>query len=162
MENSEDTQQQQCPRITGRVKWFNNKAGFGFITACEGELKDRDVFVHYSSIQVQDDQYKYLIQGEYVDFELSNSTKGGHEFHATNISGVKGGGLMCEIQRANMEQRTNKPRVYKTPDEQTETKSKPAPRVREQRPRTNNNNNNNNNKNVIRVRKPRVSTTTEN
>lgn len=113
-----ETQEQQLPRITGRVKWFNTKAGFGFITACEGELKDKDVFVHYSSIHVQDDQYKYLVQGEYVDFELSNSAKGGHEFHATNISGVKGGGLMCEIQRANVETRVNKPRVYKTPDEQ--------------------------------------------
>jgi cold shock CspA family protein len=118
MSDNETSEQQQLPRITGRVKWFNTKAGFGFITACEGELKDKDVFVHYSSIKVQDDQYKYLVQGEYVDFDLSNSAKGGHEFHATNISGVKGGGLMCEVQRANVEPRVNKPRVYKTPDEQ--------------------------------------------
>ena len=47
-------------RITGRVKWFNNKAGFGFVTACDGELKDKDIFVHYSSINVPDDQYKYF------------------------------------------------------------------------------------------------------
>lgn len=104
-------------RQTGRVKWFNNKAGFGFVTACEGELKDKDVFVHYSSIQVPNDQYKYLVQGEYVDFELSKPEKGEHEFHAVNISGVKGGSLMCETRRQTQEKRPYKPRVYKTPDE---------------------------------------------
>lgn len=104
-------------RLTGRVKWFNNKAGFGFVTACEGELKDKDVFVHFSSIQVPEDQYKYLVQGEYVDFELSKSEKSEHEFHAVNISGVKGGSLMCETRRVTQEKRPYKPRVYKTPDE---------------------------------------------
>lgn len=106
-------------RQTGRVKWFNNKAGFGFVTACEGELKDKDVFVHYSSIQVPNDQYKYLVQGEYVDFELSKPEKGEHEFHAVSISGVKGGSLMCETRRQTQEKRPYKPRVYKTPDEST-------------------------------------------
>jgi CspA family cold shock protein len=104
-------------RITGRVKWFNNKAGFGFVTAVEGDLKDKDVFVHYSSINVPDDQYKYLVQGEYVDFELTSSDKSEHEFHAVNISGVKGGNLMCETRRSNLDTRPYKPRVYKTPDD---------------------------------------------
>jgi CspA family cold shock protein len=108
-------------RITGRVKWFNNKAGFGFVTACEGDLKDKDVFVHYSSINVPDDQYKYLIQGEYVDFELNDSVKGDHEFHAANISGVKGGSLMCETRKLTLETRPYRPRVYKTPDESDTT-----------------------------------------
>ena len=80
--------------IVGRVKWFNNKAGFGFVTAVDGNYKDNDIFVHYSSINVPDEQYKYLVQGEYVDFELTESDKSEHEFHAVNISGVKGGGLM--------------------------------------------------------------------
>jgi CspA family cold shock protein len=113
-ETEEETSQ---TRITGRVKWFNNKAGFGFVTACEGDLKDKDVFVHYSSINVPDDQYKYLIQGEYVDFELNDSVKGDHEFHAANISGVKGGSLMCETRKLTLETRPYRPRVYKTPDE---------------------------------------------
>ena len=104
-------------RVTGKVKWFNNKNGFGFITAVEGELKDKDVFVHYSSINVPDEQYKYLVQGEYVDFELTKSDKSGHEYHAVNISGVKGGSLMCETRRQSTESRPYKPRVYKTPDE---------------------------------------------
>ena len=113
-EISEEESQQ---RITGRVKWFNNKAGFGFVTAVEGDLKEKDVFVHYSSINVPDDQYKYLVQGEYVDFELTDSEKSEHEFHAINISGVKGGNLMCETRRLSSETRPYKPRVYKTPDD---------------------------------------------
>lgn len=108
---------QDKKRITGRVKWFNNKAGFGFITACEGPLKDKDIFVHYSSISVPDDQYKYLIQGEYVDFETSRSDKSNHEFHAVNISGVKGGTLMCETRKQTSVSSSYRPRVYKTPDE---------------------------------------------
>ena len=114
-------------RITGKVKWFNNKAGFGFVTAVEGELKDKDVFVHYSSIKVpDDDQYKYLVQGEYVDFELTKSDKNGHEYHAVNISGVKGGSLMCETRRQSSESRPYKPRVYKTPDERNPVSDAPS------------------------------------
>ena len=52
-------------RLTGRVKWFNNKAGFGFVTVLSGEKKDEDVFVHHSGIVVASEQYKYLVQGEY-------------------------------------------------------------------------------------------------
>ena len=115
--SNETTKNEKQERITGRVKWFNNKAGFGFVTACDGEMKDKDIFVHYSSILVPDDQYKYLVQGEYVDFEITASEKSDHEFHAVNISGVKGGSLMCETRRQTMETRPYKPRVYKTPDE---------------------------------------------
>jgi CspA family cold shock protein len=104
-------------RITGKVKWFNNKSGFGFVTAVDGELKGSDIFVHFSSINVPDDQYKYLVQGEYVDFELSKSEKSEHEYHAVNISGVKGGSLMCETRKLTSDTRPYKPRVYKTPDE---------------------------------------------
>ena len=103
--------------ILGRVKWFNNKAGFGFITVCDGAHSDKDIFVHYSSIQVPNDQYKYLVQGEYVDFELSKPEKGDHEFHAISISGVKGGSLMCETRRLTQERRPFRPRAYKTADD---------------------------------------------
>lgn len=115
--SSEVSEKQNQQRITGRVKWFNNKAGFGFVTAVDGNYKDNDIFVHYSSINVPDEQYKYLVQGEYVDFELTESDKSEHEFHAVNISGVKGGGLMCETRRQSLDTRPYKPRVYKTPDE---------------------------------------------
>lgn len=86
--------------LTGTVKWFNNKAGFGFITVCEeGEYKEKDIFIHYSSIRVSNLQYKYLVQGEYVDFTLVKANSDTHEFQAMNVSGVKGGPIMCETRR---------------------------------------------------------------
>ena len=88
-------------RLSGRVKWFNNKSGFGFITVCEGDQKDKDIFVHYSSIRAESSQYKYLVQGEYVEFDLMKSENENHEYHASDISGIKGGILMCETHRQN-------------------------------------------------------------
>ena len=85
--------------LTGTVKWFNNKAGYGFITVCDGEYSGKDIFVHFSSIRVSNSQYKYLVQGEYVDFTLVKSENGAHEYQAINVSGVKGGPIMCETRR---------------------------------------------------------------
>jgi CspA family cold shock protein len=126
-EETETNETTVVARLTGKVKWFNNKAGFGFVTACEGELKDKDVFVHYSSIQVPNDQYKYLVQGEYVDFELSKPEKGDHEFHAISISGVKGGSLMCETRRLTQERRPFRPRAYKTADDAASASASATP-----------------------------------
>jgi CspA family cold shock protein len=86
-------------RMLGKVKWFNNKSGYGFITASEGELKDKDIFVHYSTINVGNPQYKYLVQGEYIEFDLVKSQNDKHEYQATNVSGVKGGSIMCETRQ---------------------------------------------------------------
>lgn len=86
-------------RLTGRVKWFNNKAGYGFITITDGNRSGTDVFVHHSSVIVSNQQYKYLVQGEYVEFALSASQGGAHEFQATEVSGIKNGLLMCETRR---------------------------------------------------------------
>ena len=55
-------------RLTGRVKWFNNRAGFGFVTVLEGDKKDEDVFVHHSGIVVNSEQYKYLVQSRISNF----------------------------------------------------------------------------------------------
>ena len=87
-------------RMTGMVKWFNNKSGFGFITVCgSGDFGGKDIFVHYSSIRVTNSQYKYLVQGEYVDFQLVKSDNGKHEYHATDITGVSDGPILCETRR---------------------------------------------------------------
>jgi CspA family cold shock protein len=56
--------------LLGRVKWFNNKAGYGFITVTDGPKSGTDIFVHHSAINVENQQYKYLVQGEYVEFHL--------------------------------------------------------------------------------------------
>jgi cold shock CspA family protein len=96
-----DTTSAPAPdRLIGRVKWFNNKTGFGFITALEGEHKDRDVFVHHSTIKVSQDQYRYLVLGEYIEFILSKvvDASSKHEFQAADVTGVKGGKLICETR----------------------------------------------------------------
>jgi cold shock protein len=56
--------------VSGKVKWFDNKKGFGFILHDSG----KDVFVHYSSIEGQG--YKTLAEGEVVQFEIIESNKG--------------------------------------------------------------------------------------
>jgi len=93
---------QTTSRTTGKVKWFNNKSGFGFITVVSaGDFNGKDIFAHYSAIQNADNQYKYLVQGEYVEFDISSTTNGDHEHQATNITGILGGDSMCETRRLN-------------------------------------------------------------
>ena len=88
----------EANRIFGRVKWFNNKAGYGFISITDGPRSGSDIFIHHTAISVLNQQYKYLVQGEYVEFSLVSSSGGVHEFNAANVSGIKGGKLMCETR----------------------------------------------------------------
>lgn len=64
-------------RTTGKVKWFNDTKGFGFITREGGE----DVFVHYSAIDGSG--FKTLIEGQPVEFEIKQGPKG---LQAANVS----------------------------------------------------------------------------
>jgi CspA family cold shock protein len=94
-------------RFMGRVKWFNNKAGYGFITVTDGHKSGSDIFVHHSSIKVDAQQYKYLVQGEYVEFGLSSVSSGDHECQSSDVSGIKGGKLMCETRHELTATRTS-------------------------------------------------------
>jgi CspA family cold shock protein len=78
----------------GRVKWFNNKTGYGFITVTDGKRSGNDIFVHHSAINVEG-QYKYLVQGEYVEFTIVDTPSGKHDCQAGSVNGIKGGKLMC-------------------------------------------------------------------
>lgn len=62
--------------VTGRVKWFNEKKGFGFIEQQGGE----DVFVHFRAIQ--GDGFKTLNEGQEVQFDLERGQKG---LQASNV-----------------------------------------------------------------------------
>ena len=85
-------------RLLGRVKWFNNRAGYGFITSAVGANGgDVDVFAHQSNICTVQEQYRYLIEGEYVSFSIEDGTAGRKQ-HAANVTGVNGGKLMCETR----------------------------------------------------------------
>jgi cold shock CspA family protein len=94
------------PRLTGVVKWFNNKSGFGFITVCQEShpLHMKDVFCYYKSLRVVNFQFRYLVQGEYVDFTLVKAAVEPHEYQAVDVTGVQSGPLMCETRstQANM------------------------------------------------------------
>jgi CspA family cold shock protein len=85
-------------RMTGRVKWFNNKSGYGFITVTDGPRTGGDIFVHHSAVLVSSQQYKYLVQGEYVEFKFTTTEGGAHDVQAADVSGIKGGKLMCETR----------------------------------------------------------------
>jgi cold shock CspA family protein len=98
-------------RNIGSVKWFNNKAGYGFVTVIGGDHNGKDVFAHFSAIKVGNDQFRYLVQGEYVEFDLLNDATGKHEFVVGNISGIKGGSLMCEVQNAQKKSGSDQKKV---------------------------------------------------
>ena len=93
-------------RQQGIVKWFNNRNGFGFVTTLGDDSKD--IFVHHSGVSVNREQYKYLVQGEYVEFNLSKSDNDEHEWQATNVTGIGSGPLMCETRFVSRQERNER------------------------------------------------------
>jgi cold shock protein len=73
--------------LEGKVRWFDEKKGFGFIARDE----DRDIFVHYSAIQ--ENGFRTLHEGDPVQFEVA---EGPHGTHAINVLKLS----MMEMQRS--------------------------------------------------------------
>ena len=65
--------------MKGKVKWFNAKKGFGFISDETGN----DVFVHFSALQM--DGFKVLDEGDEVEFEVVNGEKGPQAANVTKL-----------------------------------------------------------------------------
>ena len=109
----------------GQVKWFNNKAGYGFITIKEEDGSAKDIFCHYTNLEVDDSQYKYLVQGEYVEFVLAPLDDGKHDVQAVQITGINGGQLMCQTRKLNA---PSTPSVRRAPRVRSEQSGDRPPR----------------------------------
>lgn len=77
-------------RETGKVKWFSNEKGYGFIERADGE----DVFVHHSDIEGEG--FKTLSSGEAVEFEVVPADKGPKALHVVRGGGEPGSGSAAE------------------------------------------------------------------
>lgn len=71
--------------VTGTVKWFDCKKGFGFIV---GPEEGKDIFVHYTSIEGEG--FRSLKDGEEVEFEMVESDKGLQAHHVRRCHAVAG------------------------------------------------------------------------
>ena len=96
----------------GRVKWFNAKAGYGFVTTL-GEDKS-EIFVHHSELKVGKEQFRYLVEGEYVEFKIKEKREGEERKEGKEVRGIRGGKLMCETRSENKEgERKKEEKGYK-------------------------------------------------
>ena len=89
------------------------KTGFGFLTVVQSvsgsDLKvGSEIFVHHSNVKVAEEQYRFLVQGEYVEFDVSNVANGQHSCQAVNVTGMFGGKLMCETRNEARQQHGDK------------------------------------------------------
>lgn len=89
----EEVQEVSYGEYIGNTKWFNDKLGYGFVTICDGQDKGKDIFVHNSGIKPLNSNYKTLRKGEYIQFNIITGMNG---LQAVDVTGVKGGPLMCD------------------------------------------------------------------
>jgi len=94
----------------GTVKWFNNAKGFGFL----GREGGADVFVHYSSIQ--SDGYKSLKEGDEVEFDIIQGSKGPQADHVVRINDVAPQSAVAPQPAAEQAPAAAPPAVAQTPE----------------------------------------------
>lgn len=70
--------------VKGRVKWFDNKKGFGFIVPSGNAKDESDVFVHYSSISQEQNEFRTLEEDEEVEFSVLDDHQSGRR-QATHV-----------------------------------------------------------------------------
>lgn len=103
---------------TGKVKWFNNAKGYGFILPEEG---GEDLFVHYSSVEMEG--YKTLKAGQTVEYETVKSPKG---FHAVNIRALdEEESTSEEVEEAPAAESVAAPSQSEAPQESTTEATEP-------------------------------------
>ena len=87
-------------RVIGTVNWFDSKKWFGFITVVTPEIKNtgKDIFVHFSNVNSKEDNYKRLYPGEYVEFEIRD-TSDNRGPGCFEVTGPYGGNLLTDNER---------------------------------------------------------------
>ena len=87
-------------RYLGRCKWFSNKLGYGFITY-NIQNETHDIFVHWSHLNIPDNEFRTLYQGEYVEFSVIQcpGQKKTHLNQAATVTGPEWGPLMCTTNK---------------------------------------------------------------
>ena len=100
----------ETQRFIGRVKWFNTKNGYGFL-----EYKEGDIFVHHTALVVPKAQFRYLVQGEYVEFTPAERTNDSSEsrWTANDVTGPLRGKLMCQTEEEERENHYNNEGSYR-------------------------------------------------
>ena len=87
----------------GQVVWFDRKKGFGFVKIVnpESELFEKELFIHFTSIQCES-SFKILYPGETVSMDVEKNpdqNEGQKEFLVSNVSGIYGSPLMVDNDR---------------------------------------------------------------
>jgi CspA family cold shock protein len=98
-------------RVSGSVKWFDNRKGFGFINNL---ANGAEVFVHHSGLSSQNGVFRTLYPGEYIEFDLHHDEQSKRDY-AVNVTGVKGGALLCENQGTRLMVRRTRPTGQQQP-----------------------------------------------
>ena len=93
--NSNATSAETYGSNYGRIKWFNSKLGYGFVTTTI-DNEETDIFVHQSNVKPNVSKYRTLREGEYVSLNVSTS---GETTQAIDVTGVHGGPLLCDLSR---------------------------------------------------------------